>query len=320
MLVTAPSSRDAIDFPIAVIGAAGFIGMHTARKLGAMTADLRCFSRRRPTSAGGADEKWFTGSIVDRDALLRAISDCEAVVHLASASTPMGAAKDMVAAAEQSIVASLRLFEACVAAGVRRVVYLSSGGTVYGIPSIVPTPEVAPTDPISAYGVGKLAVEHYLRVVHRQHGLEYRILRASNVYGPLQRGSRNQGVVASFVERALQNQPLDIWGDGKVVRDYVYIDDVTDAITKVLVHEGPSRVFNIGSGEGLNLLEIAGMLDELLGRQLPRRHHASGPHDVPVSVLDCARARTELDWQSRTRFLEGLSRTLEWRKAELAGA
>jgi UDP-glucose 4-epimerase len=318
--VTAPSSRKTIDLPVAVIGAAGFIGMHAARKLGGMTGDLRCFSRRRPTSAEGAHEKWFTGSIADRDALLQAITGCEVVVHLASASTPMGAAKNMVAAAEESIVASLRLFEACVAAGVRRVVYLSSGGTVYGIPSIVPTPEDAPTDPISAYGVGKLAVEHYLRVVHRQHGLDYRILRASNVYGPLQSGSRNQGVVASFVERALQDQPLDIWGDGKVVRDYVYIDDVTDAIAKALVHEGPSRVFNIGSGEGLNLLEITGMLDELLGRQLQRRHHASGPHDVPVSVLDCSRARTELDWRARTRFLEGLSRTLEWRKAELTGA
>src|SRR5258708_6134026 len=105
--------------------------MHAARKLGGMTADLRCFSRRRPTSTGGADEKWITGSIADRDALLQAISGCEAVVHLASASTPMGAAKDMVADAEESIVASLRLFEACVAAGVQRVVYLSSGGTVY---------------------------------------------------------------------------------------------------------------------------------------------------------------------------------------------
>ncbi len=313
-----PSETEIIGFPVAVVGAAGFIGTHAVRKLGGVTAELRCYSRGRPAGHEGAGGKWVTGSIADRDALLEAIDGCEVVIHLAGASTPMSAAKDMVAAAEESILTSLQLIEACIAVRVRRVIYVSSGGTVYGIPSIVPTPEDASTDPISAYGVGKLAVEHYLRVVRRQHGLDYRILRASNVYGPLQNSSRNQGVVASFIERALQEQPLEIWGDGKVIRDYVYIDDVVDAIAKAIVHHGGNRVFNIGSGEGLNLLDIAGMLGGLMGRELPRRHHAAGPHDVPVSILDCSRARAELDWQPRTHFLDGLRQTLEWRQKERA--
>ncbi len=314
------SEANTIDFPVAVVGAAGFIGAHAVRKLSGISKELRCFSRRPPATYDASGSKWIGGSIADRDALMEAIGGCEAVIHLASASTPMSASKDMVAAAAEGVLASLRLFEACVAAGVKRVIFISSGGTVYGIPALVPTPEDAPTDPISAYGVGKLAVEHYLKVIRRQHGLDYRILRVSNVYGPLQNASRNQGVIASFVERALQEQPLEIWGDGKIVRDYVYVDDVVDAIAKVVGHQGENRIFNIGSSEGLSLLDIASLLGGLLGRPLPCRHHAAGQHDVPVSILDCSRAKAELDWKPRTRFLDGLRQTVEWRQSEASRA
>jgi UDP-glucose 4-epimerase len=307
--------RESISAPIAVVGAGGFLGVHAVRRLGELAPEVRCFSRRIPADRTVSGHAWFEGSISDRAALASAISGCEAVVHLAGASSPLSANQNMVAAAEQAIVESLRLFDACVEANVRRVIYVSSGGTVYGIPSVIPTPEDAPTNPISAYGAGKLAVEHYLEVMRRQHGLDYRVLRVSNAYGPLQDASRKQGVIASFVVRALQKQPLEIWGDGMVVRDYVFVEDVAGAITKSIVHTGETRIFNIGCGEGTSVLRIVELLSELIGRRLECLHRPTGPQDVPTSVLDCSRALAELRWAPRVSLVEGLRRTIDWHRA-----
>ena len=177
------------------------------------------------------------------------------------------------------------------------MVYVSSGGTIYGIPEHVPTPESAATSPITAYGVTKLAVEKYLHLYHHLYGLEYRVLRVANPFGPYQTAVKNQGVIAAFMRQALRGEPIDVWGDGSVVRDYIYIDDVISAMLAAATHEGPSRVFNVGRGEGRSLAEIVEAIEAVSGLVIPARYGAARPIDVPRSILDITLARQELGWQ-----------------------
>lgn len=298
---------------VALIGAGGFLGTVLARHLAPRVEDLHGFGRRRSFADALPPElRWFAGDIADTDALDAALAGCDAVIHLASTSTPATADRDIAADAEANVIASLKLFERCVAAGVGRLLFLSSGGTIYGIPEITPTPESAAALPITAYGVAKLSIEKYLEVYRRQRGLDYRVLRVANVYGPYQTAEKLQGVVAAFLSRALRGEPLEIWGDGQVVRDYVYAGDVAEAVEAALRHRGEKRVFNIGSGGGLSLNEVIAAIEHQLGRHLEKRYRSGRPVDVPVSVLDCALAGTELDWHAHTAFDEGLSLTAAW--------
>ncbi len=300
--------------PIAVIGAGGFLGTFLAQYMTRHGRDVRCFGRRQAFPDVLRGLHWTTGDIAhpDSEALDAVLSGCDTVIHLASSSTPANADKDIRADAQANVIGSLSLFERCVAAGVRRVVFISSGGTVYGIPDVTPTPESAPTLPITAYGVAKLAVEKYLEVYRRQRSLDYRVLRVSNAYGVFQTAEKRQGVVAAFLSNALSGDAVEIWGDGHVVRDYVYVEDVAEAIVAAMEHQGEHRVFNIGSGTGLSLNDVISVIEELLGRDLDKRYRTGRPVDVPVSVLDCGLAKSELGWHAHTGFRDGLRLTVEW--------
>lgn len=310
----APEAGLTLPEPVAVIGAGGFLGINLARTLATHVSDLRCFGRRLAFPEALASQHWIYGDAAE-DAVEEALVGCRTVIHLASTSTPTTADRDIAADAQANVVASLRLFDRCAAAGVRRLVFVSSGGTVYGAPAVVPTPESAPTLPITAYGVAKLALEKYLEVYRRQRGLDYRVLRVANLYGPFQTAEKRQGVVAAFLERAMCGQPLEIWGDGRIVRDYVYVADVVAAVMAAMRHEGEPRVFNIGSGGGLNLLEVAAAVEALLGTTVEKRFHEGRPVDVPISILDSGLALRELGWRPQTSFIEGLRLTAEWMKS-----
>ena len=136
---------------------------------------------------------------------------------------------------------------------IRKFIFVSSGGTVYGIPQEVPIKESHPTEPICSYGISKLAIEKYMNLFHLLHGMEYCVLRLANPFGERQRVAAAQGAVTVFLDKALRNEEIEIWGDGSVVRDYFYVSDAVSAMTKALAYEGSSGVFNIGSGVGQSL-------------------------------------------------------------------
>jgi UDP-glucose 4-epimerase len=210
-------------------------------------------------------------------------------------------------------LASVQLLELCRAAQVRRVVFISSGGTVYGIPQTVPIPETAPTEPISAYGINKLTVEKYLQLYHHLHGLSGISLRVANPFGPFQSPYRRQGVVAALIETFLAGRPLEIWGDGRIVRDFIFVGDVAQAILRAALYQGPHRVMNIGSGVGRSVLEVADAIASALDlAHPPILHKPSRRADVPANVLDIARAREALGWAPETEWLTGLRLTAAW--------
>jgi len=304
----------------AVLGAGGFIGTNLCRALVGRVDSLRAFGRRQsfPEALRGCD--WMPGDFADPTCLAAAVAGCDVVFHLVNATTPASANVDKVADLNANVASTLSLLDACRETGVRRVVFVSSGGTIYGIPEQVPTPETSTTNPITAYGISKLAIEKYLGLYEYLYGLEYRVLRVANPFGPYQMALKSQGVTAAFLHWALAGKPIEMWGDGSVIRDYIFIDDVVDALMLAATHEGSSRIFNIGSGEGRSLNDIVAAIERLLGEKIPVDHRPGRPVDVPVSVLDTTLAKNELDWQARTPFEEGLRNTLDWMRARSGDA
>jgi UDP-glucose 4-epimerase len=211
----------------------------------------------------------------------------------------------------------LNVLEASREAGVGRVLFVSSGGVVYGEPEQRPTPESAPKVPESPYGVTKLAGEQYLYYYHRVHGLEYAALRYSNVYGPRQDPHGEAGVVAIFSTRLIRGEPLTVFGDGEQTRDYVFVGDVVEANLLLSELEMPrarsldDRGFNVGTGVETSVLGLADGLMQAAGRRVEVAHAEARQGEVRHSSLDASRLR-ELGWEGRVEIVDGLRETYEW--------
>lgn len=300
----------------AVLGAGGFIGINLCRALVGQVESLRAFGRSLsfPEALRGCD--WIQGDFEDPACLSAAVAGCDVVFHLVSATTPAVANVDKVNDLTANVAGTLRLLDACRETGVRRIIFISSGGTIYGIPNQVPTPETSPTNPITAYGISKLAIEKYLGLYEYLYGLEYRVLRVANPFGRYQTALKNQGVIAAFLRYALAGEHIRMWGEGNIIRDFVYIDDVIESLKLAATHEGNSRIFNIGSGEGQSLNDIVISINRLLGVNTPIDRLPGRPVDVPVSILDITLAANELKWHPRTPFEEGLAATISWMKSK----
>lgn len=293
---------------VAVAGAGGFIGTNLVRGLTAKGYRVHALSRSWATTPQGL-ARVHSGDIGAVGALETLIEGCQALVYLPHGSLPgtdlQTGANDMLAGLELAT----RVAELCVQREIR-LIYASSGGTVYGADAQVPTPEGAACNPITMYGAGKLAIENVLRVYARQGGLNLKILRISNPYGPWQSGRKGQGVIGTWLKHALAGNVIEVWGDGSIVRDYIYIDDVVVAVHAVLGDSGSERVFNIGSGVGTSLCNILDLIKALHPVEVVRR--AARQVDVPVSVLDISAARRHLGWQPTVSISEGLARTSKW--------
>ena len=296
-----------------VLGGAGFIGSHLAEVLLQAGHRVRIFDRphldRLPSFLQRREFEVFTGDFLNPYVLSAALEGSEIVFHLVSTTLPKTSNDNPVYDVESNVVGTLRLLELCRSQGVRKVVFVSSGGTVYGVPRSVPIDETHPTEPICSYGIQKLVIEKYLQLNHRIHGLDYCVVRPSNLYGPRQRLDVAQGAVAVFLDRALRGQPIEVWGDGSAVRDYLYVGDAAEALLKAASFEGEPRLFNIGSGVGSSLKQLIKEIEALLGRPLAVAYAAARPLDVPVNVLDTSLARRHLGWTARTSLAEGLRRT-----------
>lgn len=281
-----------------VLGGAGFIGSHLVDGLKAAGHEVRVFDRPQ--------------EFLDPVDLERALPGAELVFHLISTTVPKNSNENPALDIESNIAGTARLLELLRRHPPRRLVFISSGGTVYGVPRVTPIRESHPTDPISSYGIHKLAIEKYLHMNHALYGLDYRVLRVANAYGERQRTDKAQGAVAAFLERALRGEPIQIWGDGSVVRDYVYAGDIAHAFLQVVQYQGQERVFNIGSGQGVSLNELVDAIATVIGRRPGVEYTPGRQFDVPINVLDISRAQQHLGWQPRTRLIDGLRRTYEW--------
>lgn len=303
-----------------VLGANGFIGSHLVEALAEKGFYVRAFGRSHMVPATGIDSPLIErveGDFVHEGDVSAALEGCDICFHLVSTTLPKSSNDDPKFDIQTNIGGTATLLKHAAACGIKKIVFLSSGGTVYGVPSEVPIRENHPTDPICSYGITKLAIEKYLELYRHLHGLDYTILRLSNPYGERQRVAATQGAIAVFLNKALRNEPIEIWGDGSVVRDYIYISDVISALTTTIDYSGSQRVFNIGAGQGKSINEIIESIESIVGHEIVRQYKQSRPFDVPKSILSIAQAKQELNWHPATSFDDGLTRTANWIRSTL---
>lgn len=303
---------------VLVLGAAGFIGSHLCPALRRTGCDVVGFGRGAcpPWAEGDGGFTWISGDFAEHERTAAAAAGCSLVYHLIGGTSPAVSNLDPLDDLA-TLTGTVAFLDRLRAAPPRRLVFVSSGGTVYGVPRSLPIPEDAPTEPISAYGINKLAIEKYLHLYARLHGLDACVLRVANPFGERQVSRRQQGVVAAFMHAAVAGEPLTIWGDGAVVRDYVYVGDVVTALLRAGTAERlGSRIFNIGAGQGRSVRDVADAVEAVSGRRLERLFRPARPVDVPSVVLDVSRAREELGWVPATPWEEALERTYRWNLAD----
>lgn len=303
-----------------VLGGRGFLGSHLTEALARAGHWVRSFDRPdalRPIAITDDEEaldiETMTGDFLSEGDVARALEGVDVCFHLISTTIASTSNDDPCFDIETNLIGTLRLLDAAVAAGVRRVVFASSGGTVYGIPRTVPIAEDHPTDPICSYGIAKLSIEKYLQLYRLLHGLDSVVLRVANPYGERQRLDARQGAIAVFLGLAMHQKEITIWGDGSTVRDYLHINDVTDAFLATLGDiPGSHRVFNIGSGCGQSINEILDAIEAVTGKPTHRNYQAGRPFDVPINVLNVHLVERTLGWSPQIRLEEGLGRFYRW--------
>ena len=268
----------------------------------------RPYRTRMPTIPDHPALEWQEGDFGNVQDIHRALENVDVVFHLVSTTQPQSSNDDPSFDVESNLVATLRLLDQ-LRGRKTQLIFASSGGTVYGRPQYTPIPETHPTEPTCSYGIVKLAIEKYLALYQLLHGLDYRVLRVANPYGPGQEANRAQGVVGTFLSRVVHDEPIEVWGDGSVVRDYLYISDTVSALLQAAQYQGAERIFNIGSGGGHSVREIIAAVEQVTGKKAKASYTAARKFDVPVSVLDITRAKTELGWQPKVDLNEGLRLT-----------
>lgn len=295
-----------------VIGGSGFIGSHVVDRLLARGASVRVYDRRperfRPTPRA---VDFRQGDFGDTASLAEALVDVDVVFHFLSTSVPSTSNLDPVADIQGNLIGTVRLLELMRQAEIGRMVYLSSGGTVYGPPRTDPITEEHPERPISSYGVVKSAIEKYILMEQHLHGLSPVILRASNPYGARQGHGGVQGVIGTFLWRIARDEPINVWGDGSVVRDFIHVSDLAEICVRC-GEETPPGIFNAGSGEGVSIRHLLDILVKVTGQQIAPTFKPSRGFDVPRVVLDISLICERLGWSPTIPLESGIEDTWQW--------
>jgi len=293
-----------------VLGGNGFIGSHLVDRLLVEGVCVRVFDRqpemyRRPLDR--VDYRY--GDFGNRALLTEALTNIDLVFHLIGTTVPQTSNDDPIFDVMSNVVETIYLLEQCVKMNIKKIVFLSSGGTVYGIPQVLPVSEDAPTNPLCSYGITKLTIEKYLYLFHHLYGLSYAVIRPSNPYGPRQNPKGIQGAVAVFLGRVARGEVIEVWGDGKIIRDYVFVQDLVDGIYRSAISAASACVYNLGSGEGYSLNYILEIIQRVVGCRLTVHYAPARSFDVPRIYLDNRRARQELGWSPKTTLETGIAET-----------
>lgn len=302
---------------IALIGGAGFIGTNLAISL-SKDNDVKIVDRNEAffntlKSLNLPLQFQEAPFSIDADFDFQ-VKGQDVIYHLASTVIPGNSNKDIAAELEANVIVTCKLLDACVRQNVKKVVFISSGGAIYGKKGVCPIREDMVTYPITSYGVQKLAIEKLLYLYRYQKGLDYRIIRLANPYGPYQRPNGQLGVVTTFVYKALTSGRLEVYGDGSVVRDFIYIDDAVRGIRNIVDGENEIRVYNLGSGKGTSVNDVIAAIKQAVRENLQVHYIASRSTDVPVNFLDISRYESTYGKLNPIDLEVGIRRTAEFMK------
>ncbi|KXK55578.1 MAG: UDP-glucose 4-epimerase [Chlorobi bacterium OLB5] len=298
-----------------IFGGGGFIGSHIAEDLLKYGLKVTVFDKLNSSKKNVEhilDEiEFIEGDFNNEVDISKALKGKTYVVHLVSSTVPATSNQNTYYDVETNLLSSLHLFEKCAEFRIKRIVFISSGGTVYGNPVKLPINEKHPTEPTSSYGIIKLTIEKYLGLYNNLKGLDYRILRFANPYGERQNPFITQGLIAHLLYRIKKGEPIEIWGDGKVIRDYFYIKDGARSVYKALNDRSAAKIYNISSGMGLSINQILQRFRSVLKLDFNVNYLPGRKFDVKSNILDNSLAFKNLKWKPEYSFNEGLLNT--WR-------
>lgn len=300
-----------------VVGGGGFIGSHFVGLLiGSGRREVTVLGRSPAPRFGLAEDvRYVSGNAADSTLMAELLSGCDELIDLAYGTVPKTSFEDPINDLLTNLPATVTLLRQAGAARVAKVLLVSSGGTVYGNAEYLPINEQHPTDPVSPYGITKLAAEKYARLFYRTEGLPVIIARPGNPYGPHQTVERGQGFIGAAIAAILADRRIGIFGERGTVRDYIYIEDLAEGLLAVLDHGKPGDVFNVGTGCGRDNRQIIELLDAIVrraGRTLEFDILPPRAFDVDANVLDSSKLARVSGWQPKTDLVEGLEMTWAW--------
>ncbi|MEN5297748.1 NAD-dependent epimerase/dehydratase family protein [Brucella sp. TWI559] len=290
---------------VLVFGGSGFIGTHLCKQLLQDGYEVSVFSRSLPTQIDSRIE-YIRGDFSEAMSVQNAVIGYDYVFHLIHGTNPPSINADIVGDIHRTIIPTLSLLEACSVNSIKKIVFLSSGGTVYGNNGMIASRESDPTLPINAYGAHKLLIENYFRIYAGSKNLNYNIIRLSNPYGLFQSINKGVGLVAAVINSIKTGSPLNIYGDGEIQRDFIYISDAVRAMSAVLEYSGGSKIFNVGIGKGRSIMDVIYSVEEAMNQKVIKNYLPPRQIDVSKSILDVSLARTELNWQPEVELEEGI--------------
>ena len=300
---------------ILVTGGAGFIGSHVADALLEHGHTVHIFD----DLSSGVLENVPTGAVLHQvdireEAAARLFeTECfDVLVHHAAQMDVRRSVADPQFDAEVNVVGFLNLMEAGRRNGLKKVIFASTGGAIYGEPDYAPQDEAHPLRPLSPYGITKLVTEKYLYFYEQQYGIRYVALRYANVYGPRQNPHGEAGVVAIFAQRLLDGRQPLINGDGLQTRDYTFVHDVVRANLAALAYEGPSEVINVGTARETDVVTLFRRLRDVIDPACPEQHAEGKPGEQRRSVLGYDKAQRLLGWAPQVTLEDGLKQTADW--------
>jgi UDP-glucose 4-epimerase len=296
-----------------VVGGTGFIGSHVVDSLEARGHAVTVFGRHGHAHRhfDGRQVEVIHGDFLNSADVQRALVGQEIVLHMLSLTDPATAEGDPTLDIRTNVTSSVELFAACAASGVHKVYFASSGGAIYGDQDRQVFREEDVTLPVSPYAIGKQTIESYLRYFRRTHGLESTTFRISNPYGPRQNPLKRQGVIPIFLRRVAEGQPLTVFGDGSMIRDYLYVADLAEMIAEVVTVGAEHDLYNLGSGVGTSISELVSTVQDVVGRPVPVEHLPRPATFVDHVVLGVERFQSEFSSRATTDIATGVRRTWE---------
>ena len=297
-----------------ILGSTGFIGSNLVNALGRVAGNKIKIFNRAKAHADLSNNVYFnndnfeviTGDFKPDYDFVKLTENIDIVYHLISTTNPSLSNKDMCKEVEDNVITTIKLLDACVQNKIKKIIFISSGGTVYGKNYGVPFKESDETYPICSYGIQKLAIEKYLNLYYYLYGLDYGIVRLSNPYGPYQQPNSGLGAITTFTYRVIFDEPIQIYGDGSAVRDYIYIDDAIQGILNITSYDGKYKLFNLGCGIGYSLIEVIEKIEIVLGKKAIINFMEDRKADVKYSALDISRYNSTFRNINRTSLCDGI--------------
>lgn len=305
-----------------ILGGFGFLGQNLCRYLVSHGEKVTVYGRKtehamsvqESMKRNNVQHEVIWGDFEKEKKWDKILENIKIVFHLISTTKPSN--QNMKYEFNSNVEASISLIETCVIKKIK-IVFFSSGGTVYGIPRYLPIDELHATNPISTYGISKLAIEKCLMYYGYTEKLNYIILRIANPYGKGQNLNTHQGLIGISLARALAGQSIEIWGDGNIVRDYIYIDDLLDAVGLLVKYTGPYRIFNIGSNKGFSINEVVSIIQKYVKPRVSICYKPGRIQDVPANILSHELLSDETGWIPKVSIDEGIKRLIYSWNSEL---